>query len=66
MPGAENHLTDQERERIENFAKLPEEVQRHLLTEAVNRNFTDSEIRVSLDYEESPSVEKEGDEERGV
>ena len=32
MPSAENHLTDQERERIEDFAKLPEEVQKHLLT----------------------------------
>lgn len=32
MPSTDNHLTEQERKRIEDFAKLPEDIQRHLLT----------------------------------
>lgn len=32
MPSEDNHLTEQERKRIEDFVKLPEEIQRHLVT----------------------------------
>lgn len=32
LPSADNHLTEQEKKRIEDFSKLPEEIQKHLLT----------------------------------